>query len=68
MRQWDGTFKEPVYYHAGSDYSTWAFTAGDFNSDGKTDFIVGTSRMVYARGCLQFCWETETVPSNLKRP
>jgi hypothetical protein len=30
----DGTFKKPVYYHAGSDYSTWAFTAGDFNSDG----------------------------------
>jgi hypothetical protein len=28
-----------VYYRAGSDYSTWAFTAGDFNSDGKTDFI-----------------------------
>jgi hypothetical protein len=35
----DGTFKKPVYYHAGSNYSTWAFTAGDFNSDGKTDFI-----------------------------
>jgi hypothetical protein len=27
----DGTFKKPVYYHAGSDYSTWALTAGDFN-------------------------------------
>jgi FG-GAP-like repeat len=36
----DGTFKKPVYYHAGTNYSTWAFTAGDFNSDGKTDFIV----------------------------
>jgi hypothetical protein len=35
----DGTFKKPVYYHAGSNYSTWAFAAGDFNSDGKTDFI-----------------------------
>jgi len=35
----DGTFEKPVYYHAGSDYSAWAFTAGDFNSDGKTDFI-----------------------------
>jgi hypothetical protein len=36
----DGTFKKPVYYHAGNNYSTWAFAAGDFNSDGKTDFIV----------------------------
>src|SRR5580692_323367 len=36
----DGTFKKPVYYHAGTNYSTWAFTAGDFNSDGNTDFIV----------------------------
>jgi hypothetical protein len=36
----DGTFKKPVYYHAGTNYSTWAFTAGDFNSDGKTDFVV----------------------------
>jgi hypothetical protein len=36
----DGTFKKPVYYRAGSpDDSNWAFTAGDFNSDGKTDFI-----------------------------
>ncbi|HXM20638.1 MAG TPA: VCBS repeat-containing protein [Terriglobales bacterium] len=35
----DGTFKKPVYYHAGSSDTTWAFTAGDFNSDGKTDFI-----------------------------
>jgi hypothetical protein len=35
----DGTFKTPVYYRAGSNYSSWAFTAGDFNSDGKTDFI-----------------------------
>ena len=35
----DGTFKKPVYYHAGNNYSTWAFAAGDFNSDGKTDFI-----------------------------
>jgi len=35
----NGTFKKPVYYHAGSNYSAWAFTAGDFNSDGKTDFI-----------------------------
>jgi hypothetical protein len=36
----DGTFKKPVYYHAGTNYSTWAFTAGDFTSDGNTDFIV----------------------------
>ena len=36
----DGTFKKPVYYHAGTNYSTWAFAAGDFNSDGATDFIV----------------------------
>jgi hypothetical protein len=36
----DGTFKKPVYYHAGTDDSSWAFTAGDFNSDGKTDFVV----------------------------
>jgi len=35
----DGTFKKPVYYNAGSNYSLWAFAAGDFNSDGKTDFI-----------------------------
>jgi hypothetical protein len=35
----NGSFKKPVYYHAGSNYSAWAFTAGDFNSDGKTDFI-----------------------------
>jgi hypothetical protein len=36
----DGTFKKPVYYRAGSpDDSNWVFTAGDFNSDGKTDFI-----------------------------
>jgi hypothetical protein len=39
----DGTFKKPVYYHAGypagSKGGIWAFTAGDFNSDGKTDFI-----------------------------
>jgi hypothetical protein len=31
----DGRFKKPVYYHAGSDYSTWAFAAGEFNSDGQ---------------------------------
>jgi hypothetical protein len=36
----DGTFKKPVYYHAGSNNSTWTFAAGDFNSDGATDFIV----------------------------
>jgi hypothetical protein len=36
----DGTFKKPVYYHAGANDSEWAFAAGDFNSDGKTDFIV----------------------------
>jgi hypothetical protein len=36
----DGTFKKPVYYHAGNNYSEWAFAAGDFNSDGKTDFVV----------------------------
>jgi hypothetical protein len=35
----DGTFKKPLYYHAGNNYSQWAFAAGDFNSDGKTDFI-----------------------------
>jgi hypothetical protein len=35
----DGTFRKPVYYHAGSKDATWAFAAGDFNSDGKTDFI-----------------------------
>jgi len=35
----DGTFKKPKYYPAGSSNSTWAFAAGDFNSDGKTDFI-----------------------------
>jgi hypothetical protein len=35
----DGTFKKPVYYHAGSNDSSWVFAAGDFNSDGKTDFI-----------------------------
>jgi hypothetical protein len=36
----DGTFKKPLYYRAGSNDSSWAFAAGDFNSDGKTDFIV----------------------------
>jgi hypothetical protein len=36
----DGTFKKPVYYHAGTNYSTWAFAAGDFTSGGNTDFIV----------------------------
>jgi hypothetical protein len=36
----DGTFKKPVYYNAGSNDSLWAFAGGDFNSDGKTDFIV----------------------------
>jgi len=35
----DGTFKKPVYYHAGTTSTDWAFTAGDFTSDGKTDFI-----------------------------
>jgi len=39
----DGTFKKPVHYHAGypagSNGGPWAVTAGDFNSDGKTDFI-----------------------------
>jgi hypothetical protein len=35
----DGTFKKPVYDHAGNNYSAWAFAAGDFNSDGKMDFI-----------------------------
>ena len=35
----DGTFKKPVYYHAGASDSAWVFAAGDFNSDGKTDFI-----------------------------
>ena len=38
----DGTFKKPVHYHAGypvDSGGTWAFAAGDFNSDGKTDFI-----------------------------
>jgi hypothetical protein len=35
----DGTFKKPLYYNAGSNDSSWAFAAGDFNSDGKTDFI-----------------------------
>jgi hypothetical protein len=35
----DGTFKKPVYYDAGSSATAWAFAAGDFNSDGNTDFI-----------------------------
>lgn len=35
----DGTFKKPTFYHTGTNYCTWAFTAGDFNSDGNTDFI-----------------------------
>jgi hypothetical protein len=39
----DGTFQRPVYYStslgAGNAFS---FTAGDFNSDGKTDFIAST--------------------------
>ena len=36
----DGTFQKPSYYHAGTNYTTWTFAAGDFNSDGDTDFVV----------------------------
>ena len=35
----DGTFQEPVYYHAGTTDCIWPFATGDFNSDGNTDFI-----------------------------
>jgi hypothetical protein len=37
----DGTFQKPVYYSTGFSYG-FSFAAGDFNSDGKTDFIVST--------------------------
>jgi hypothetical protein len=41
----DGTFRQPVYYQIpfgpGSTYP-FNFTAGDFNSDGKTDLIAVT--------------------------
>jgi hypothetical protein len=35
----DGTFKGPVFYDAGQQ-GDFNFAAGDFNSDGNTDFIV----------------------------
>ncbi len=35
----DGTFEQPTSYVVDS-LSTFSFTAGDFNSDGKTDLIV----------------------------
>jgi hypothetical protein len=45
----DGTFKKPKYFHAGSSDGTWAFAAGDFTSDGITDFIVWYSPSPYNR-------------------
>ena len=64
----DGTFKKPVYYHAGTNYSTWAFAAGDFNSDGATDFIVwhfanGVHNRVFAT-----LLGTAMGPSSVKHP
>jgi hypothetical protein len=35
----DRAFKKRVYYNAGSNDSLWAFAGGDFNCEGKTDFI-----------------------------
>jgi hypothetical protein len=39
----DGTFQKPVYYsaHLGTG-NVYSFSAGDFNSDGKTDLIAST--------------------------
>jgi len=40
----DGTFKHPVYYPTGTvNGNPFRFTEGDFNSDGKTDFLVSSS-------------------------
>jgi hypothetical protein len=39
----DGTFQRPVYYSTGLGAGdAFSFTAGDFNSDGKTDLIAST--------------------------
>jgi len=39
----DGTFQRPVYYSTGYGAGNgFSFTAGDFNSDGKTDLIAST--------------------------
>jgi hypothetical protein len=32
--------RSPLYYHAGTKDCAWEFGAGDFTSNGKTDFIV----------------------------
>ena len=39
----DGSFQQPVYYSTGFGAGNgFSFTAGDFNSDGKTDLIAST--------------------------
>ncbi len=51
----DGTFQKPVFYGVnfrGIGFGSFSFTAGDFNSDGKTDLIVSHNGVYNGRGGL----------------